>query len=94
MTGFLPPFSSPSVRESSPAGAAPATAAPLSFLRTPSPASSLPLALAQIDTTETFEAISTPAGDLVANGRVAKFLIDRRDPATRRWSGSSTATSP
>ena len=44
------------------------------------PAEPLPLALAQIDTAETFEAISTPAGDLVANGRVAKFLIDRRDP--------------
>ncbi len=37
--------------------------------------------MVQIDSTETFEAISTPAGDLVANGRVAKFLIDRRDPA-------------
>ena len=81
MTGFLPPFSSPSVRESSPAGAAPATAAPLSFLRTPSPASSLPLAVAELDSTETFGAISTEAGDLVASGRAAKFLVDRRNPA-------------
>jgi hypothetical protein len=43
----------------------------------------LPLALPRIDSGETFRAISTPAGDLVANGRVAKFLIDRRDPAAR-----------
>ncbi len=28
---------------------------------------------------ETYEAISQPAGDLVVNGRVAKFLIDWRD---------------
>ena len=81
MTGFLPPFSSPSVLESSPAGAAPATAAPLSFLRTPSSAASLPLAVAELDSTETFGAISTEAGDLVASGRAAKFLIDRRNPA-------------
>ena len=42
----------------------------------------LPLALNRIDTLETFQSISTLAGDLVANGRVAKFLIDRRNPAT------------
>ena len=42
---------------------------------------SFPLAVATIDSAETFAAISTPAGDLVANGRIAKFLIDRRNPA-------------
>ena len=41
----------------------------------------LPLALDRIDSLETFQSISTLAGDLVANGRVAKFLIDRRNPA-------------
>ncbi|MEU1972556.1 PEP/pyruvate-binding domain-containing protein [Microbacterium sp. NPDC019599] len=41
----------------------------------------LPLAVDEIDSFETFQSISTPAGDLVANGRVAKFLIDRRHPA-------------
>jgi hypothetical protein len=39
----------------------------------------LPLALDEIDTAERYAAISQPAGDLVANGRVAKFLIDWRD---------------
>ena len=33
----------------------------------------------EIPTAETYEAISQPAGDLVVNGRVAKFLIDWRD---------------
>ncbi|WP_345801339.1 PEP/pyruvate-binding domain-containing protein [Microbacterium sp. AZCO] len=41
----------------------------------------LPLAIDLLDSAETFTAISTVAGDLVANGRVAKFLIDRRDLA-------------
>ena len=51
---------------------------PRTSARQPGP---LPLAVPKIDDAETFEAISTPAGDLVANGRVVKFLIDRRDPA-------------
>lgn len=42
--------------------------------------SALPLAIPNLDTAETFTAISTPASDLVANGRIAKFLIDRRQP--------------
>ena len=42
------------------------------------------LAVEQIDSAETFEAISTPASDLIANGRLAKFLIDRRDPDAPR----------
>lgn len=36
------------------------------------------LSISAIDSLEEFEAISSPAGDLVANGRVVKFLIDRR----------------
>ena len=40
----------------------------------------LPLAVATIESAETFAAISTPASDLVANGRIAKFLVDRRQP--------------
>ena len=38
----------------------------------------LPLDQAEIPTVEAFTALSTPAGDLVANGRVAKFLVDLR----------------
>ncbi|MFP5282379.1 MAG: hypothetical protein ACLGIF_02900, partial [Actinomycetes bacterium] len=48
------------------------------------PASDLPLALDLVASGEEFDAISVPAGDLVANGRIAKFLIDRRDPAAAR----------
>ncbi len=47
----------------------------------PEPTAPLPLVLERIDSTELFTAVSTPAGDLVANGRVVKFLIDRRAPA-------------
>src|SRR4051794_6405571 len=45
----------------------------------PPPAGALPLALDEIASPETYQAISQPAGDLVVNGRVAKFLIDWRD---------------
>ncbi|MGH2707856.1 MAG: PEP/pyruvate-binding domain-containing protein, partial [Actinomycetota bacterium] len=38
----------------------------------------------EIPTAEWFTALSIPAGDLVANGRVAKFLIDLRAPGTPR----------
>ncbi len=53
----------------------------------------LPLALKEIDSVEAFEAISTAAGDLIPNGRVAKFLIDRRDrnaPSARFVNGNFT----
>jgi pyruvate phosphate dikinase-like enzyme len=39
-----------------------------------------PLDLPEIGSAELFAAISTPAGDLVANGRVAKFFVDQRRP--------------
>jgi hypothetical protein len=41
----------------------------------------LPLSLDSIDSAWDFVAISIPASDLISNGRVAKFLIDRRDTA-------------
>ena len=41
----------------------------------------LPLAHSEIATAAAYEALSVPAGDLVANGRVSKFLVDLRDPA-------------
>src|SRR5919202_3305050 len=44
----------------------------------PEAAPGLPLDHTQIPTAELFAALSVPAGDLVANGRVAKFLIDLR----------------
>jgi len=44
----------------------------------------LPLDLPEIASAERFVAISTPAGDLVANGRVAKFLVDLRRPESPR----------
>jgi hypothetical protein len=47
-------------------------------------AEALPLAQAEISTAAGYEAISVPAGDLIANGRVAKFLVDLRDPANPR----------
>ena len=81
MTGFLPRL---------PAGALTATSAPSRgrlglvastvSVHPETAAEPLPLALSRIDTTETFEAVSNPAGDLVTNGRLCKFLIDRRDP--------------
>ena len=40
----------------------------------------LPLSMDKIDSADGFEAISIPPSDLISNGRVAKFLIDRRDP--------------
>jgi Pyruvate phosphate dikinase, AMP/ATP-binding domain len=39
-----------------------------------------PLDNPAIDTAEAFAALSVPAGDLVANGRVVKFLVDLRAP--------------
>ena len=50
-------------------------------LPAPVPDGELPLDLREITTAATYEALSMPAGDLVANGRVSKFLVDLRDPA-------------
>jgi hypothetical protein len=47
----------------------------------PRPLAGLPLALDAITDVETFEAVTQPAADIVANGRLTKFLIDARDPA-------------
>ena len=82
MYGFLPasfPGSFPGP------GRRPAAAAQLALLVAEVPAAgptgALPLAHREIDSVATYEALSTPAGDLVANGRVAKFLVDLRQPA-------------
>ena len=74
MLGFLPRM--PAVRAA--ATGVSALLARQGFAVEAAPA--LALAIAEIDSAETFEAISTPASDLVANGRIAKFLIDRRRP--------------
>jgi hypothetical protein len=43
------------------------------------PTTELPLSLQSLESAAEFAAISLPASDLISNGRVAKFLIDRRD---------------
>ena len=53
----------------------------------------LPLSLTTINSAAEFEAISIAASDLISNGRVAKFLIDRRDatqPVVRFINGNFT----
>ena len=45
----------------------------------PEAVAELLLSLTTIDSADEFEAISIAASDLISNGRVAKFLIDRRD---------------
>ncbi|GAA1996067.1 PEP/pyruvate-binding domain-containing protein [Microbacterium pumilum] len=87
MTGFLPrsaAYSSPPVPLPVPEGA---PSPSFAFLRrsattddAPAAPDQLPLAVSEIDSSDTFRAVSTDAGDLVANGRAAKFLIDRRNP--------------
>lgn len=59
----------------------------------PEAVAELPLSLTTIDSAEEFEAISIAASDLISNGRVAKFLIDRRDtnrPVVRFVNGNFT----
>src|SRR6476659_1242591 len=72
MLGFLPRMPAEVTTQ--------AAIAKLRFTPTePTEPAALPLALDEIPSAETYEAISQPAGDLVVNGRVAKFLIDWRD---------------
>ncbi len=55
----------------------------LALLAPPAPAAAappLPLGVRDVPDAETFQALSVPAGDLVANGRVVKFLVDLRAP--------------
>lgn len=57
----------------------------ISILEAAEPAApALPLSLDAIESAEQFAAISVAASDIVSNGRVAKFLIDRRKPAELR----------
>ena len=62
-----------------------AAAVPVPLLRRDRPAEpALPLALDGVTDAETFEAITEPAADIIANGRLTKFLIDARDAASPR----------
>jgi hypothetical protein len=59
----------------------------------PQAVAELPLSLTTIDSAEEFESISIAASDLISNGRVAKFLVDRRDatqPVVRFVNGNFT----
>lgn len=80
MTGLLPrlPHAQPD-RTSVHRAGRPEPVASTSQVETPE-GPGLPLVVKEIDSVEAFAAISTPASDLVPNGRVVKFLIDRRDP--------------
>ena len=80
MTGFLPRLPADVLESTATPEATGLIAPPRPVEPGPAEPEPLPLALARIDTAETYLAISTPASDLVANGRVAKFLIDRRNP--------------
>jgi len=55
-------------------------------------AQAFPLDNAEIPSEEVFKALSIPAGDLVANGRLAKFLIDlrRAEPRVHFVNGNFT----
>lgn len=83
MLGFL--RSAPSQAARTAALTAPPVAAP-------GPASRFPLDNLEIPTEQAFRELSVPAGDLVANGRLAKFLIDLRppEPAPHFINGSFT----
>ena len=77
MYGFLPRLST---RLETMAAAAPA---PL-LRRDTRPEPALPLSLDGVTDTDTFEAITEPAADIIANGRLTKLLIDARDAANPR----------
>ena len=74
MTGFLPHLSF----------VVPDSAAPVRARAVTAAERELPLALEAITSAEQFEAASVPAGDLVPNGRVLKFLVDNREPTDPR----------
>ena len=81
MYGFLPRLSTPIAADAlapAPMRANRLFAPPAAA--TPEP-SALALSLPRLDSAELFEAISQPAADLVANGRLAKVFVDQRDPA-------------
>ena len=80
MYGFLP-ASFPATKRRAPV-AAPLALRVAQVPATGPAAAALPLALREIDSAATYEALSTPAGDLVANGRLAKFLVDLRQSAS------------
>src|SRR6478752_7134029 len=80
MLGFLHSLPARSTRTGLTAALAPGSAP--SAVPAPGPAAAPPtLAQRKLTSEADFEAWSVPAGDLVANGRVMKFLVDLRDPA-------------
>jgi hypothetical protein len=79
MTGFLPRARA---EASDPTFLPDRRFSPRPFVPPAGLARGLPLAVERIDSTEDFDGLSTPASDLVANGRAARFLIDRRDPSS------------
>ncbi|MFT4215866.1 MAG: PEP/pyruvate-binding domain-containing protein [Micropruina sp.] len=89
MYGFLPRLRAPLVTPEAPAasrGARAATVVSASRLLAPtgpvSPeAPAIGLSHLRLDSAELFDAISQPAADLVANGRLTKVFVDQRDPA-------------
>lgn len=78
MTGFLP---RPRADEGDETFLPDRRWAPRPFVPPASTLTALPLSVETIDSVATFDDVSTPASDLVANGRAARFLIDRRDAA-------------
>lgn len=90
MTGFLP---RPRADVSDPSFLPDQRSAPRPFVPPAGTPTGLPLAIESIDTADVFDAVSTPASDLVANGRAARFLIDRRQvqaPVVRFVNGNFT----
>lgn len=80
MYGFLPRLPAPAAPPVDQAFSSFARAGRLVAASEPEP-SDLGLSHPRLDTDELFEAISQPAADLVANGRLAKVFVDQRDPA-------------
>jgi hypothetical protein len=90
MTGFLP---RPRADVRDPAFVPDQRSAPRPLVPPTRTPTGLPLAIESIDTADRFDAVSTPASDLVANGRAARFLIDRREvqaPVVRFVNGNFT----
>src|SRR5689334_8096502 len=89
MLGFLPRLParrSPSQPTPAPPSLPSLLSTPLAAARAaePTPAAETPLSFDAITTAEQYLALSVPASDIVSNGRVAKFLIDLRNPAAPR----------
>ncbi len=84
MYGFLPRLAAPAAPTDDLASLALTSRllAPVASVAPEPP--TLGLSHPRLDSAELFEALSQPAADLVANGRIAKVLVDRRDPVQPR----------